>query len=506
MRPTLLALVGAMLLLGACTSPEVRAPSHAGSTGATPSVTRRAGWSSSGTASAGARAGVSASSWHISARRAGGIEGFANRVSVLPGERLTLYVSTPAHRFRVRAFRMGWYGGAEGRQLWLSPWVAAHEQSRAVLLAAATGTMTANWRPSIAFSTTGWQPGDYLLRLEASTGHMAFVPLAVRTQSARGRVVLVNAVTTWQAYNSWGCCDLYAGGDGSFVSRSRAVTFDRPYLKENGAGGFIRGELGIVAEADRLGLPVDNVTDTDLQADPDLLLGARAVVSMGHDEYWSPQMRAAVTAARDRGTNLAFFGANAVFRRIRFGSTAIGPNRLEINYKVASEDPLNGVDDAAVTADWPAPPDANPESALLGAQYGCFFGTGVPNRPGVVTAPANWIYAGTGVRLGTRLPGLIGPEIDAIQPSYPTPHPIISIMHSPAACSNGSPGFADASYYVARSGAAVFDAGSIAWACNVAPRCAGTTYRPTHAVVRRATDNILRAFAEGPAGRIHPAN
>ena len=35
-------------------------------------------------------------------------------------------------------------------------------------------------------------------------------------------------------------------------------------------------------------------------------------------------MRERLTAARDRGTNLAFLGANAIYRHIRLGSTAIG--------------------------------------------------------------------------------------------------------------------------------------------------------------------------------------
>lgn len=107
-------------------------------------------------------------------------------------------------------------------------------------------------------------------------------------------------------------------------------------------------------------MPLDYVTDLDLHTDPQLLDGARAVISMGHDEYWSPRMRAAVTAARDAGTNLAFPGANAVYRRIRYAATPLGPDRLEINYNVAAEDPLDGNNAPDVTANWPAPPNADP--------------------------------------------------------------------------------------------------------------------------------------------------
>src|SRR5437763_8185281 len=40
------------------------------------------------------------------------IEGWADRVSVVAGETVRLYVSTTAHSYTVSGFRTGWYGGA----------------------------------------------------------------------------------------------------------------------------------------------------------------------------------------------------------------------------------------------------------------------------------------------------------------------------------------------------------------------------------------------------------
>ena len=51
---------------------------------------------------------------------AGAIDGFADRVSVLPGQPFRLFVSTTARTWRVEAFRMGWYGGAQARRVWES--------------------------------------------------------------------------------------------------------------------------------------------------------------------------------------------------------------------------------------------------------------------------------------------------------------------------------------------------------------------------------------------------
>ena len=120
------------------------------------------------------------------------------------------------------------------------------------------------------------------------------------------------------------------------------------------------------------------------------------MISLGHDEYYSAAMRDRLMAARDAGTNIAFLGANAMFRHIRFGSSPLGADRVVICYKVASEDPLFGVGNSATTQDWRDPPDPRPESVLTGVFYEC----NPVSDPYVVYDPANWIFAGTGARKG----------------------------------------------------------------------------------------------------------
>jgi hypothetical protein len=443
-------------------------------------------------------------SWRIAPDHRGGIAGYANRTSVTPGQAVRVYVSTRAPSFVVRAFRMGFYGGREGVEVWRSVAIPGHIQPGPQFSSPATRTITAPWSPSLTIPTARWPAGDYLLRLDASNGGRSYVPLTVRSASAAGKLVLISPVTTWQAYNSWGCCDLYQGADGSFSSRSFAVSFDRPYQAEAGAGQFLRDELPILALAAQLHLPLDYVTDIDLQQHPHLLDGASAVISMGHDEYWSPRMRDTLTTARNAGTNLAFFGANAIFRRVRFAPTALGPDRLEINYKIASQDPLNGVDNAAVTADWPAWPDPDPESALLGAQYACNLGSHA-QADGIIADPTAWPFATTGVHSGQALPGLIGPETDAVQLNYPTPRPLQILLHSPTPCPGATSAYADTTYYTTPSGAGIFDAGTIAWACAIDNACATPVPPVTETIIREVTSNILSTFAGRPAGTEHPA-
>lgn len=431
------------------------------------------------------------------------IEGFADHASVAPGGSVRVFVSTTAHTFTVTAYRMGDYTGSDAVQVWKSSALPGVRQSD-FEVQKPTSTVVAPWQPSTSIDTTGWESGDYLMRLDGDNSAQQFVPLTVRSPSNDGRIVIVNAVTTWQAYNRWGGYSLYDSPSGKKALRSRAVSFDRPYQSDvmQGAGDFLYFELPMLLFAERSGHPIGYATDVDLHADPHLLDGARAVITLGHDEYWSANMRNNVAAARDRGVNLAFLGANEAYRHMRFADTPLGANRLEIDYKSFDEDPARNTDPLDATQDWRSPPNPRPESALLGNYYQCN-----PVAADLVAAdPTSWLLTGI-VTAGQHLPRMVGDEYNAVDLDVPTPRPIQVLFHSPVTC-NKRNGFADVSYYTTPSGAAVFSAGTEFWICGLDPWCpradvAGDTTRKAIAAI---TSRLLDAYAAGPTGTIHPAS
>jgi hypothetical protein len=433
---------------------------------------------------------------HEGARDA--IQGYADHVSVLPGQSFRLFVTTTAANFQVQAYRIGWYGGSQARLVWSSGAVPGQVQPAAGFVAG-VNMVTAPWHPSLTVPTTGWPEGAYLLKLVAPHGQR-YVPITVRSPSAAGKVVILQGVTTWQAYNTWGGYDLYGGPQG-FGDRSRQVTFDRPYDMD-GAPWFLSFELAPIALAEHSGVPLAYETDVDINQDPSLLNGSRAVISLGHDEYYSSAMRTALLDARDAGTNIAFLGANAMFRHIRFAPSALGADRIEICYKVATEDPLYGRDNSQTTQDWRDSPDPRPESVITGVFYEC----NPVSDPYVVYDPGNWIFAGTGARKGTSFPGMVGPEYDRVNPAVPTPRPMEVLSHSPLAC-DGAASYADSAYYTTASGAGVFSSGTMRWVCAMrGPACGHGVGYPAKAFVDQATLNLLQVFAAGPAGFTHPAH
>ena len=435
------------------------------------------------------------SSWRITdLGPADAINGYADQQSVLPGQSFRLYVSTTATSFRVDAFRFGWYSGHQARLVWASARVRGHLQA-AVDIAPGTHMVTAPWRPSMTITTTNW-PGSYLLRLDASDGPQRYVPITVRSASTVGAVVILDDNTTWQAYNTWGGYSLYQGPDGLPSDRGYAVSFDRPY-DGDGAVRFLAFDEAATALAEHTGVPLAYETDVDIDQHPGLLAGARAVISLGHDEYYSQAMRNALMDARNAGTNLAFLGANAIYRHVRFANG----DRVIICYKDAAIDPLYGRDDAETTQQWRDPPDPRPESVLTGVFYEC----NPVSAPYVVYDPSNWIFAGTGAYRGERFPGMVGPEYDRLNPAVPFPRPMQVLAHSPLTC-DGYSTFSDSVYYTVASGAGVFASGTMRWVCAMrGPSCGHGLNRAAERFVDRATQNLLRAFAAGPAGRAHPA-
>jgi hypothetical protein len=341
-------------------------------------------------------------SWQIAGLAEGdAMEGYASAVSAVHGDTVTLYVSTAARSFHVEAYRMSWYGGAGGRLVWMSEDFPGKRQS-APTVTPGVNLVEARWDPSVSVSVDStWPPGCYVLKLVAPVeGVQRWVPLTVRDDESHSAFLMMNAVSEWQAYNEWGGYSLYFGrgvGGRTYANRGRIVSYDRPYSQTGGAGDFVGLEFPLVQLLERLGYDFSYITSVDLHRHPELVLQHRTLLSPGHDEYWSKPMRDGAEAARDDGVNLAFFGANAAYRQIRLEPSSVGPDRHQVCYKAANEDPIRMTDPSLVTLNWRDPPLNRPEAAMIGQQYECN-----PVKADMVIAdPGAWVFERHGRHRGS---------------------------------------------------------------------------------------------------------
>lgn len=436
--------------------------------------------------------------WRIkNSNKVGMIEGYAGTTSANIGDVVTLHVRTAAPTFIVEAYRMGYYGGTFGRLVWTSDSVSSIVQPDASF-DRKTGMVEARWLPTTTVTIgPDWVPGDYLLKLTSSENHQSYIPLTVRDPATVAQLLLVNAVASWQAYNRWGGCSRYEcrGRKGYF--RSSKVSFDRPYRRSSGlgAGQFLENEMPMVAYVEELGLDTAYATSVDLDTTPEIARAVHGVLLLGHDEYYSWSMRKALVDARDAGVNLAFFGANEVYRRVKFEAAADGtPARVVADYPQPTSRP-------GAWRPWNAHSEwrqmGKPEHELVGVGYLC----NRIKRSLVVRNAGHWIWAGSGVRNGTRLPALVAVEADGLTSRSPKNIDVVGL--SPITCGKRKPKAA-MTYYSTTSKAGVFAAGTIAW--TNALWASQRSVPANIPYVRAATGNILRVFADGPAGLVHPSS
>jgi hypothetical protein len=432
------------------------------------------------------------------------IKGYASAPSVLQGGSLALYVTTnPPQSYSIDVYRVGWYQGLGGR-LELHAGPLAGTSQTPCLPDTTTGLIVCNWTAGYTMAIpTGWTSGVYLAVLTNAAGYQNYVNFVVR--DGRPAPFLVQrSMNTAQAYNNYpndnrtgkSLYEFNSFGAPTVAGTTRAVkvSFDRPFY-DDGSGDFLSWEVQFVRWVEKSGYDATYSTDVDTHANGAELLRHQAFISIGHDEYWSNEMYNAAQAARDRGVNLGFFGANPLYWQVRFEASAAGvANRVVVCYKDARIDPVQG---PTTTVNWRDAPLNRPEQALIGVMF-TNQTSGNSNVPYVVKNSSNWVYANTGFKDGDSVAGLVGYEADKTFATYPVPAANqVLLSQSPfvAAFGNG-PDTSNSSIYQAPSGAWVFATGTMSWSWFL------DNYAMTNATdarIQQATTNVLNAFQSKPA-------
>jgi hypothetical protein len=479
------------------------------------------------------------------------IEGYASATSVNQGASIDLFVKS-SQSYSIRIFRVGWYNGLGARELTSAgttslPVIRSANAQPADPYCASSdsylkyGLIECAWtNPFTLTIPTDWVSGVYLAKLTTMGDSLQrYIIFVVRDDARSSPYLFQTSVTTYQAYNQWGGTSLYTNfsstavmqaptpgpgappdGECTDCPRSNGVkaSFNRPYEGDYGAGGFFDFEINMVRFLEREGYDVTYVSNIDTHANPNLLLTHKAFFSVGHDEYWSWEMRRNVEDARDRGVSLGLFSANSAFWRIRLEPrTRSAPaevpaqqpqtDRTIVAFRGSVETPWNHwvdglskdgdpTNDNRVTTLWrPAvlPPghvpevirEPLPEQALLGVQFepyfprDCLVGNITISNTANWPAPLDesgrsWLLHDTALFDNDVLTGILGYETDQIDdinypgswaaPTAPAGRIRLadSLFPNPA-WALSTPVAANMSYYLASSGAHIFATGTIFW-------------------------------------------
>jgi hypothetical protein len=478
------------------------------------------------------------SSWQLTNPAAAReIEGYASLTSVNKGSAIDFCISSSQANYTIDIYRMGYYAGLGGRQIG-SQISKTNGTVQAMPTAERNSTtpslsrelVTCAWSVSHSYTVpSDAVSGIYLAKLTQTTStKQSYIIFCVRDDSRSARLLYIQPVTTYQAYNNWGGKSLYTlnsvavadtsdplyGITMNSASQARAVSFFRPYavtarttrtngLVGIGAGDFLTMQSSAESEAtvnpsgweldtvmwlESQGLDVKYITNVDQHTTPSLLTGVDVVLSAGHDEYWSQEMRDNVIAARNSGVHLSFLGANSAYWQIRFEDS----NRTVVAWKEGVQnDPETNL--LLKTALWrfdvTVPTrTGRPEESFVGVMW---KGFNVNSVLTVKTATA-WPYQGLTLSTGTSLgSGLVGYEFDmVINEASSSPAGLIQLFELDF--SGGI--FHHGTVYEHASGAIIFASGTnqFSWALASAPH-AVTAFRTNReqANVKHLMLNVL---------------
>lgn len=325
------------------------------------------------------------------------------------------------------------------------------------------------WPVALEFEVgADWPSGVYLLRTccrhEGSIVDTHDHLMIVRPKSdlaAQGRLLLIASTSTWTAYNDWGGSNHYQGFTGPkgdlfspvlSIHRPLAKGFaelppDAPrptlaepppmmalpryphmewayangYSKKYASAGWASYERHFVRWAQAAGYAVDVISQADLHFRPDYLSAYRCLVMVGHDEYWSWEMRDAVDAYVDRGGRIARFAGNFMWQ-IRLEED--GDVQVCHKYLATRNDPFMVAGPRhLVTESWEAPEIGRPGALTFGlnATRGLYAGWSGCSPRGArgfpVYRPDHWAFEGTGLYYGDVLGArsvIFGYEVDGL--------------------------------------------------------------------------------------------
>jgi len=326
------------------------------------------------------------------------------------------------------------------------------------------------WVPSLEFRIgEDWPSGAYRITLTAEgaagdelTAHHLVV---VRPRAGAGRkpqrILQVAASGTWTAYNTWGGSNHYQGITGPKRNQyATTVSLERPwcrgfvalpdeaprvplevdpppgaapryphmewafangYSNKYASSGWASYDRHFLHWAERSGFAVDLASQHELHFNPEILDGYACVVFVGHDEYWTWEMRDAVDHYLDRGGHVARFAGNFMWQtRLERGGKA----QVCYKYRARAEDPAyKSADPSRTTGSWEASETGRPGAATFGlnATNGLYAGWGACAPRGArgfpVYRPEHWAFAGTGLCYGDLLGAsghAFGYEVDGL--------------------------------------------------------------------------------------------
>ncbi len=340
--------------------------------------------------------------------------GYANRLSAVAGDEISLHLSSSAESVDLTIERLG----VERQPVMERAGVACRPQP----IPDRASSDGCQWPASLTFTVPAdWTSGYYEVTLTATAGDQPvrsrlFFVVRSAQPGTTSKILLQLSTNTYNAYTNWGGHSLYAYHDRDGLQGHR-VSFDRPLSSQ-----FGNWEYPFVQWAEGHGIQLDYAVNSDLEFHPEILQHYALVLSVGHDEYWSSKMRDHLEQFITEGGNVAFFSGNTCCWQVRSEDEG---RALTCWKQSFNSDPLYRTGDPRLLSTaWSHHLVERPENELTGVGFlwGGYHRSHGQFMDGpasyIVHRPDHWILAGTDVQRDDRFGGehtIVGYECDGCE-------------------------------------------------------------------------------------------
>ncbi len=262
------------------------------------------------------------------------IGGFTTQTSYNHGDNVQLKIGTSASSFpgtevNINVYRIGWYGGKGARLIPAAgaTKVKVNNSLTCNPMNKETGELScSNWGVTYTIPGNSLPMSGIYEATFTALGSGAIENMVIFTvrEERPSDVLFVLPISTYEAYNTWGCKSLYfdACGLGDTVSgeeRAVKVSFERPLdEQENERNKFFGPDYHMVQWLEEQGYNVSYTDDVQLATNPESLLDHKVDLISGHSEYWSYAAFHNMIAAREHGVSIASFSSNTAYWQTRF--------------------------------------------------------------------------------------------------------------------------------------------------------------------------------------------
>jgi hypothetical protein len=277
---------------------------------------------------------------------------YCDKFSYFPGEHVSIKTHTTAETYEIEIIRDGW-----------KPKTVYHKTDlpgKQYSVPDNSYAVGCGWPEALSVKVDEkWETGFYLVIIRIKEFHGRpyeregfFVVKAPQEKASEADFVLIYTSSTLLAYNDWGGANHYRGVPDGYQNDTPTPlsSSQRPiarghlripanapresvgetvvgpdwtpryftleyswyfrYGRHYACSGWATYERHWVVWCEQQGYKIHYITQNDLHADPSALSGYKCAVSVGHDEYWSWEMRDNLDAFVEKGGKFARFAGN----------------------------------------------------------------------------------------------------------------------------------------------------------------------------------------------------